>query len=213
MQIRSYKKEDRKQIEHIHFETGFVGSSMSKFLKSNKHYKKSIEYYVEKEPQSIFVLEDKNKVVGYLLGCLDDKNCDEFKEVITTILNGFFGTLFTKDNKYWRSQIRFIFKALTKQSDETKFIAPENAGHIHINLLPIARGKGYGSKLIQTFEKYAKKNNLKVYHADSFKTKLNKNQSFWLNNGFKPECEVNTSVWEKQIKEEKTKLVCYVKRL
>ena len=53
-------------------------------------------------------------------------------------------------------------------SEEAKFNPPKNSGHIHINLLPKARGKGVGSKLLKEFFKYAKSKGVKRVHADSF---------------------------------------------
>ncbi|MFP4112259.1 MAG: GNAT family N-acetyltransferase [Candidatus Woesearchaeota archaeon] len=50
-----------------------------------------------------------------------------------------------------------VVKALTGFSEEAKFSTPKNSGHIHINLLPEVRGKGYGSKLLKKFEERAKK--------------------------------------------------------
>ena len=93
MKIRKYKHSDRAQVEHINFETALLGKSMSKFLTNNKLYKNNIKYYVEKEPESIFILEDK-KVVGYLLGCLDDKNNPEVFSAIGGNIKNFFKSFF-----------------------------------------------------------------------------------------------------------------------
>ncbi|MGE0792602.1 MAG: GNAT family N-acetyltransferase [Candidatus Woesearchaeota archaeon] len=215
MKIRKYKSSDRKQVEHINFETAFLGKSMSKFLSNNKIYKNNIKYYVEKEPESIFVLEDKNKVVGYLLGCLDDKNNSEIFEAISTNMKNFFKSFFLpkKDRIYWRGQFFQLLNILLTFSPEMRFKTPKNAGHIHINLLPEARGKNYGTKLLNEYAKYAKTKGAKIIHAGSFKTNLNPNTNFWLKNKFKVYSEIKTSIWKKQLPKENIKLVCYVREL
>jgi GNAT superfamily N-acetyltransferase len=215
MKIRKYKPTDREQVEFIHYETGFLGKSMSKFLSNNKLWKKNASYYLDKEPQSIFILEDNNKVLGYIFGCLDDKNNNEISSFVGVLLSNSIKSLFSpkKDRKYWFSQINVLFKMALGISKEGSLKHPKNAGHIHINLLPEARGKGYGSKLLKEFEKYAKNNDVKVIHAGSFQTKVNPNTNFWLKNGFKVYDKVKTSIYKKELPKEKIYLVTYYKKI
>ncbi|MCK5107719.1 MAG: GNAT family N-acetyltransferase, partial [Nanoarchaeota archaeon] len=200
MKIRKYKPSDRVQVEFIHYETGFLGKSMSKFTSNNKLWKKNAKYYLEKEPKSIFVLEDKNKVFGYIFGCLDDKNNNKIKSVVFTIFLNSIKSIFLpkKDRIYWKSQFSALIRMALGISKESDLNHPKNAGHIHINLLPEARGNKHGSKLLKEFEKYARSNNVKVIHAGSFQTKLNPNTNFWLRNGFKVYDRVKTSLYKKQ---------------
>jgi predicted N-acetyltransferase YhbS len=69
MRIRKFTPKDRKAIEHIHYETGFLGRSMKKIQSEKKLWIKKIQPYFEKEPESIFVAEENNEIVGYVLGC------------------------------------------------------------------------------------------------------------------------------------------------
>ncbi|MFP4112258.1 MAG: hypothetical protein ACLFPQ_03480 [Candidatus Woesearchaeota archaeon] len=48
MKIRKYNKSDKKSVEKIHFETGFIGKSMSKLLSDNRLWNKNITHYLEK---------------------------------------------------------------------------------------------------------------------------------------------------------------------
>jgi GNAT superfamily N-acetyltransferase len=99
------------------------------------------------------------------------------------------------------------------KSEDAKFLTPKDSGHIHINFLPQARGKGAGTKLLKAFFKYAKSQNVKLIHADSFQTKLNPNKNFWIKNGFKEYCNLKTSFWKEYYPNEDIKLICYVKKL
>jgi GNAT superfamily N-acetyltransferase len=215
MLIRKYNASDRKQVEFIHFETGFLGNSMSKLLSNNKLWKKGIKYYLEKEPESIFLLEGEGKVIGYLLGCLDDKNNNETANFIFHNIENLIRSTFLdkKDRLFWRSQFMSLINTLLGLSEEIKFKTPENAGHIHINLLPEARGNNNGTKLLKVFEKYAKQKGVAILHADSYQTKINPNTNFWLKNDFQVYSKVKTSIWKKQLPKEKIKLICYFKRL
>ena len=106
-----------------------------------------------------------------------------------------------------------IFLVVLRIAEETAFKTPKDSGHIHINLLPKARGKGVGTRLLKEFFKYAKSNGVKRIHADSFQTRLNPNKSFWLKNGFKEYCKVQTIMWKDYHPAEKMFLVCYLKEL
>ena len=215
MNIRKYQPSDKNQIKFIHFETGFLGKSMSQFLSNNKLWGKKINYYFENEPESIFVLENKNKIIGYLLGCLDDNKNNEITNFLLLNFEIFFKLIFLpkKDKIYWKNQLKVLTKIILRKSEEYKFKTPKNAGHFHINLLPEARGKKLGTKLLKEFEKYAEKNSVKLLHADGYQTKLNPNNNFWLKNNFKMYSKIKTSIWKKQLPEENINLVCYSKKL
>ena len=94
-----------------------------------------------------------------------------------------------------------------------KFKTPKNAGHIHINILPGFRGKGYGTKLLNKFEKYAKKKGVKTIHADGFQTRVNPNSKFWHKNGFREYSKLKSIIWEKQFPNEEIFVVCYSKKI
>jgi GNAT superfamily N-acetyltransferase len=213
MTIRKYQEKDREQIETIHFETGFMGKSMSSYLSNNKIWKNEIKYYFEKESSNIFVAEENKRIIGYILGCLDDKNLNETKQFLVMSFLGFFKSFFRKDFRFWKGQVKSIFNMVIGRSDELKFKIPENSGHIHINILPEFRGKNRGSKLLKTLEKHFKENGVKTIHADSFGTRLNPNQNFWLKNGFTIFSKVKTSIWKTELPKEKIFLICYKKEL
>lgn len=214
MIIRNYQSKDRDSVNDIQLKTYLVGKPLD--VKNKKIINDSIKYYLEEEPQSCFVAEDKGKVVGYLLGCLDDKNHEEnLFDYVWKIYRKLFLLSFMhkSDRKFWKGQIKGMTNALLGKSDEKNLRHPKNAGHIHINLLPEARGKGVGTKLMNKFFKYAKSRKVKMIHADSFSTRLNNNKNFWIKNDFNEYSRVRTSFWNAYYPSEKIDLVCYVKNL
>lgn len=214
MNIRKYKESDREAVEHIHFATGHLGKPMNTFLQDNKRWKRAIAYYLDKEPKSSFVATQEGRIIGYLLGCLDNKKKnDKLEELINAPINYLASINDKQARTYWGGRIRAIYKALIGKSGELHFHPPTEGGHLHINLLPEVRGKKGGSKLLEAFEKYAKKEGVRLIHANSFKTKLNPNTNFWKKNGFEEYCRVPTSFWQRQHPKEKIELVSWVKKL
>lgn len=212
MLIRKYKKTDREAVEKIHFETGFLGKSLSQFLSNNDIWKGSIAYYLNNEPESTFVLVDGKKVVGYIIGCLDDrKHNGSLNFAWDVFYNTFRSALLPeKDQTFWRSKLMTFFDIMIGWSGEIHFRIPKRAGHLHINLLKKYRGASNGSKLLNKFLDYARDNGVRRIHADSYQTKLNPNQNFWLNNGFRVYSKVKTTLWSKQLPKEDIFLICYV---
>jgi len=215
MKIRKYSRSDRKDIEYIHFETGLFGSSMSRYLKRKKEFSESIRYYLEKEPESIFVLDTGDKVVGYIFGCIDESKHDEVKDALKGIFFRFFKLPFLPktDRKYWFSMIKSLIKIIFTRSEDFDLKHPKKSAHIHINLLPMYRKKGYGTKLLREFLKYAKSKGVIHIHADGMKTRLNPSEKFWEKNGFKKFSSVKTILWKDQFPTEEIFLVCRVKVL
>ncbi len=212
--IRKYISKDRAAVEDIQLRTYLLGKPLD--VRNKKRINIDIKYYLEKEPESCFVAEEKGKIIGYLLGCLDDTN---HEEKLFSYMGKVYGKMpllpfmHKSDRKFWSNMIRFMTNALLGRSEDKKFIAPKKSGHIHINLLPQARGKGIGSRLLKTFFKYAKSKGVKIIHADSFQTRLNPNTNFWLKNGFKEYSKVKTLMWKGYYPEEDIHLVCYYRKL
>ena len=215
MNIRKYKPKDKKQVQHIHWETGCIGKSMSKIYTKKKLWAKKTNYYLEKEPESCFVVEDtqKKKVVGYLFGCLDNAKHNEKKEAFAEISNFIFTYPFSnkKDRTYARNMLKFIYKYIFGKEHMPK--EPTRGGHLHINFLPEARGKGLGTKLLHAFFAYAKKKGVEQIKAGSWQTKLNPNTSFWMKNGFQEYSKLKTSYWQAHYPKEKIYLCFYVKKI
>lgn len=176
----------------------------------------TISYYLEKEPESCLVAEYNGKVVGYLLGCIDDRNNPESILIfILEALARYPKMLFMdkKDRRFWKGQNNVMWNAAFGKSEEARLKHLSNAGHIHINLLPKARGKGVGTRLLKAFFKYAKSKGIKTIHADSFQTRLNPNGRFWQKNGFKEYSKVKTTFWKQYYPKEAMHLVCYYRKI
>jgi GNAT superfamily N-acetyltransferase len=216
MIIRKYKKKDRLSVERIHFETGFLGSSMSKFLTTNRLWKEEISYYLNFEKNNCFVLEVDGKVRGYLISSF---NKSEFKSnlgFVYRVFKNYFLSLFSskKDRVFWSNNLKHFFDILFKKSKELDLKTPSNSVDFHINIYKDFRGKNAGSKILKVFEKHAKSKKVKNIIGISYETSLNNNKNFWIKNGFVEYSKVRTLFWDKYIeKKEKINLICYSKKL
>ena len=215
--IRKYRSTDRSQVERIHYETAFIGKSLEGVYNNRKDWAREASYYLDKEPESCFVLEDiiKKEVVGYVFGCLDDRKNNELKHTLSSFFRHLAMMPFAKEpnRKFLKGRVGFLVGALSGKTEEMKLKTPKEAGHLHINLLPEARADGWGTRLYNEFEKYAREKGVKTLHAGSFYTSLNPNENFWKQNGFHVYSEVNTGFWRKHYPEEDIRLRTYVKEL
>lgn len=214
--IIPYEPKYRAQIEGIQYNTFLLGRPIDPPITNKKQVYREIAYYLDKEPESAFLAIDKEgKAVGYLLGCLDDKRGPSLARFFfKTVMRAFqLPFMHRNDRRFWGGQCMAAVKAVYGISEEIKFKIPKNAGHIHINILPEARGRGIGSRLLSTFFKYAKSRGAQMIHADSWQTRLNPTRNFWTKKGFAEYSKVKTAVWESYYPEEEIYLICYVKKL
>lgn len=211
--IRSYESSDREAVMRVQFETGLLGGCMSAVLDDEWLFTREVAYYLDEEPESVFVAVDEGEVVGYVLGCLDDSNHSSLRALLAQvkhILTRWF-SLSRTDRVFWGGRLCWLVRAVI--GPERKLATPPNAGHLHINVLPRARGEGVGSLLLERFFSYARSNGVSCLHADGFLTRLNPNASFWGRHGFSVFSQVRTSMWRRVFPGEEVFVVVYVKKL
>jgi ribosomal protein S18 acetylase RimI-like enzyme len=106
-------------------------------------------YYTDHEPESAFVAADGDEVLGYLLGCVDTTRAQSPRDAIVRQLvrrqllvrpgtAGFF----------WRSLWDTLRDAGVPSGELRDSRWPS---HLHINLLPAARGRGAGRGLVEAW--------------------------------------------------------------
>ncbi|MBT3406009.1 GNAT family N-acetyltransferase [Candidatus Woesearchaeota archaeon] len=215
MNIRQYKYSDRSGVEKVQFETGFIGKSMAELISIPHMWNEKIYYYLDKESKNILVLEDKGEIVGYALGCFQGTRRDVVLPTIKYSILNIFRLIFLpeKDKIFWKGKIKAYLKIITGISSERSFKLPKGAAHLHINLLPEARGGGLGSKLLKRLFSNAKSKGVDRIYACSYCTSLNPNDNFWFKNGFSEFSKVRTMFWVDQYPDENIDLVCYLKDL
>ena len=167
--IRPFKPADRAQVRKISCDTAFMGEPLEKFFDDREAFADiATAYYTEYEPESLFVAEYENSIVGYLTGCKD--TCRFKKIFFWRILPGaalrsfFRGALFRKKTlKLIFSLLRSFLKGELRRPDYSE----EFPAHLHINVQDSYRQLGAGTRLMEEYLEYLKKNNIGGLHLYS----------------------------------------------
>lgn len=148
--VRPYRHGDRAAVRRICFTTGYMGDPVAWIWRDAESFADLwTSYYTDHEPGSAFVAERDGRVIGYLLGCRDSASAANPVEGVTRHLirrglllrPGTAGVL-------WRSMADLGSAALRHRAAKMELDDPRWPAHLHIDLLPEARGIGVGSRLM-----------------------------------------------------------------
>jgi ribosomal protein S18 acetylase RimI-like enzyme len=150
IEIRPYRPEERPAIRRIVFATGFLGEPADWYWRDAESFAEIWSgYYTDREPESAFVAVEHDEVLGYLLGCADSRQAPSPRAAIA--------------RQVWRRQLPlrpgtagFVWRALADVLREPSapsgdLADPRFPSHLHIDLLPAARGRGAGRALMEAW--------------------------------------------------------------
>ena len=151
--VRGYGPEDRAAVREICHVTGYMGEPADWFWRDRESFADMFSgYYTDREPESASVVEVNGVVSGYLLGCVDSSRAWNPGAVAgrhivrrgIAFRRGTAGTI-------WRTVADGIGTlALHRQEmHELEFADARYPAHLHIDLLPLARGLGAGGQLMR----------------------------------------------------------------
>lgn len=148
LEIRRYRSNDREGVRSICVQTAFLGNSI---LPQYSDFESLADmftgYYTDNEPESAWVVVDGERVVGYLLGCLDSRNSPAPEWVV-----------FKHIMRRWlwlrRGTAGFCFRSLF---DVLRDFGPARPkvdfnrwpAHSHLDLLPEARKGAIAMRLFR----------------------------------------------------------------
>ena len=137
MSIRKYMPKDFEDVKYVCLHDMLVDPNFPRTVIEYVEYM-FCRYYIEVESDNCFVVTDDNdKAVGYIYGVGDyDYYQEHFSPYIDKVAS--------LDNR------RFLGEALTEMYDHAIY-KKDYPAHLHIDILPEYRSKGYGSKLIKAF--------------------------------------------------------------
>ncbi|MDE3097403.1 MAG: GNAT family N-acetyltransferase [Chloroflexota bacterium] len=149
--VRPYRPEDRDAVRRICFLTGYMGDPADWYWRDERSFADVwSSYYTDAEPESLFVADADGRVVGYLLGCVDSGRAWNPVRIgarhavgrLCLFRPGTAGFL-------WRTILDVALgRLLRRPAMEGSFSDPRWPSHLHINLLPEARGSGAGRALM-----------------------------------------------------------------
>jgi len=149
LRIRPYRPGDRAAVRRICFETGYMGSPPPYWPHEASFADVFAGYYTDREPESLFVAELRGRVVGYLTGCVDSRHA-------TPVARAMLRAALRHGLPLRRGTAGFLARALadflrTPDAARDPFRNPRWPSHLHINLLPEARGLGGGRALMEAW--------------------------------------------------------------
>lgn len=183
IRVRPYRPEDRARVRRIAFETGYMGEPIDFQWGDAESFADLLTpYYTDLEPESLFLAERGGEVVGYLMGCADSRRAAGFTEraarglllrgaLLRPSIAGFF----------WRSIADVVRDrgAPRESLDDERWPA-----HLHINLLPEARGEGAGGALMRTWLDRLRERGVPGVHLGTFAENRGA-QAFFVSRGFR----------------------------
>lgn len=165
--IRPYKKIDKAGLRKISIETVFMGDSGQMFWDDKEILADWLtHYYLEFEPESSFIAEYQNKIVGYLMGCLNTKRYHKIlnqRTVPLLFLKSLCRGMFLKV-KVWRF-IYYSLRSFLRREFRRPDFSLEYPAHLHINIEAQFRKRGIGTRLIEVFFSYLRSKGIKGLHA------------------------------------------------
>ncbi len=168
--IRLYRREDKNRVRNIAVDTAFLGNSGEIFLPDREVLgDMSAAYYLDYEPESVFVAECAGKVIGYIMGCVDTATSHRITD--KNIMPGVIwkglcrGLLFRLEILHLAY---FSLRSLVRKEFRRPDFNQDYPAHFHINIAEGFRGKGIGRKLLDAFCAYLKEKNIKGVCAWTF---------------------------------------------
>jgi ribosomal protein S18 acetylase RimI-like enzyme len=155
LRVRPYERADRFLVRDVCFRTGYMGEPVDWQWRDALSFADMFTgYYTDEEPGSAFVVEVDGHVAGYLLGCLDSRRSGNpgaiaGRHVLRRGIAFRPGTA----RVVWRTlsdSARDLALGRVKLRD-LEFADPRWPAHLHIDLLPEARGAGGGRRLVDAW--------------------------------------------------------------
>jgi len=149
--IRPYEKRDREAVYRLAADSAFFGDPVEAFLDDRALFCGAfVAYYVDYEPERLWVAEVDGFVVGYVLGCGDTQKrlVVVRSRILPVVLCGLLRGRYQIGRKTLRLSWRFLLDRL-EHLPPTVPLA-RFPGHLHINVAALARGHGIGGELLRT---------------------------------------------------------------
>jgi Acetyltransferase (GNAT) family len=151
--VRPYRPEDRETVRAICANTGFLGKPIDPAFEDRELFADYLtRYYTDIEPESTFVCEFDGQLMGYVMGSRfpAKKRRYEMWLLPSLVVRGVWRYFARPYNAASRRYVRWIVTQARQQQPYT----PPDIPHLHINILPSARGVAASRVLVDTYLRY-----------------------------------------------------------
>ncbi len=149
--VRPYRPSDREAVRRICYLTGYMGDPVDWLWPDAESFSDMFSgYYTDVEPESAFVAEVGGAVSGYLLGCVDTRRA--WNPARVAVRHAFLRGLAFRPGTgrvIWRAVADGVLSVASGKPMPAPFLDDRFPAHLHIDLLPSARGSGVGAALMR----------------------------------------------------------------
>jgi ribosomal protein S18 acetylase RimI-like enzyme len=150
--VRAYRTTDRQAVHFIAAETAFFGTAAEAYLDDRRILSDAVYgYYTDFESEHVLIAEHESQPVGFLTGCYDTvRQLRIWRRLILpklalSVVTGRY-YLGRRTLRYAVSAIRAVARNEIPAADLHLYPA-----HLHVNIMPAARGLGLGERLLVTY--------------------------------------------------------------
>jgi hypothetical protein len=165
--IRPYQPQDRADVRRIFLDTAFHGRSYRHFFDDGEWLADIMTAaYTDAAPQSVFVAENENGVIGYLTGTLDSSALTiAWRQLLLKrVIVGFFKGGTWKSARAWKFFLRGFWSFLHGEQYQPHDLWARFPAHFHINISDGQRGGGTGRRLAEAFFEHMRENGVLAVH-------------------------------------------------
>jgi GNAT superfamily N-acetyltransferase len=172
--IRPYEPRDREAVRGICLSTAYGGEGEG-VIEPGLFVDLMVRAYTDFDAGVLWVVEREERVVGYLAGGFDDRRFDRIQvwRVVPAAVARSLGRGLLWRRNLWRLLVRLPrFLADSRRSGVRDQAGNEDncPGHLHINLLPEARRRSVGARLVERFLAEARSRGLPGVRAVVYET-------------------------------------------
>lgn len=164
--IRKFKPEDKEFIRKICCDNAFLGKPIENVFEDRELFADFYtSYYINKEPEHIFVAVDKDNVVGYLIS---STNPNHFVSSLSIYIKSISKMIFRYITKRYKKKESYEYVRLALNSMFTPFKIPRKSAHLHFNVDKNYRHMGIGISLMIEFENMLLDKKIKIYYGQFY---------------------------------------------
>ncbi len=183
--VRAYLPEDKENIRSLCCDTGYFGFPVESVFQDRKWFADlNTSYYLKFEPDSCFIAEDKDTLIGYIFGTRHPlKHSIFFYLLIATplilkaVVKSFLGIYDKKSRNYIK---QLIVKGMHERPRR-----PTRTAHFHFNVKKGYRNKGVGRALIRTLLRHFLRHGIKNVYGETLHAEKFRDKSFYTDHGFR----------------------------
>ena len=154
LEIRPYRPADRPSVRDICVACAWMGEPAPERIGDEFLWAEYwTRYFTDREPQHTWVVSSQDgSVVGYLAGTVDVRRVERFTpwlfpSIACRVVRG----RLLRRQASRRAILALVRSAVSGELALPPGVLPDHAATFHFNLLPVARGRGVGSRLLATF--------------------------------------------------------------